>query len=602
MIKKLVTGLKEDKIWIYTFIAILAKCIIFLGFTLDKTVSSSYFRSAFRMSTPRLPFYLGFTGIFLCFAFLIKGRGRLWTLISFNFLISALLLVDLWYYRGFSTMTTFHLLQQTTNLDNLSGSVLSMIQMNDVIFIVDIAALVIGAIFFKGLNRNVSRSIPAFLAIFLLSLSTVCYIPVKVNFFGFIDDKAIYSMLDANITSYNLSPIGYHVLNTYSFLKDNRQLKLSSKKKAEIEEWFDKKAENLPDNKYKGLLKGKNLIVVQLESFESFVLNRSVNGQELTPNLNRLIKTGLNFSNIHEQVNQGTTSDAEFMLNTSVYPLRQGSTFFRFPYNSYNSLPKLLEKNRYSTVAIHSDKGSYWNWMISLSSIGFQDCIDSTAFVHDESIGMGLSDGSYLKQVVPMLAGKKQPFYSFIVTLSNHAPFDLPADHRELQLEPELDKSTLGGYFQGARYVDTQIGKFIGNLESSGLLDNSVLVFFGDHEGVHKYYQKDINALKSPEEDWLDNKKRIPFIVYSKDLQAQEISILGGQIDIMPTLCYLMGIEEKDLSHSAFGRNLLKTDKSFVVLRNADFLSENASADREHSIKGLEIADTVIRSNYFLNK
>lgn len=602
MFKKLMNRIWEDRIWVYTFIAIVLKCIVFLGFTLDKTVSTSYFMSAFFMSVPRLPFYLGFAGVFLCFAFLFKGRMRLWSLIAFNTFISALLLIDLWYYRGFNTMTTFHLLQQTTNLDNLSGSVLSMIHGVDLVFIVDLILLVMVAVKFKNLNRGTQRSLPLFLVLLLVSLSVVCYIPVKVNVFGQKDNRAIFSMLDANITSYNLSPIGYHVLNTYSFLKDNRKLALNKKQKEEIETWFAKKEQGLPDNKYKGMMKGKNLIVIQLESFEDFVLNRKVAGQELTPNLNKLLKNSLRFTDISEQVNQGTTSDAEFMTNTGIYPLRQGSTFFRFPYNSYpNSLPKLMEKSGYSTLAIHSDKGSYWNWMISLSSIGFMDCIDATAFTHDESIGMGLSDGSYLRQIIPILSKQKQPFYSFIVTLSNHAPFDLPKKYRELTLDKDLDSSTVGGYFQSVRYVDTQLGLFMENLKTAGLLDNSVIVMYGDHEGIHKYYQKDVNDAASKEKEWLDNHKRVPFIIYQKDLTGEEISTVGGQADIMPTLSYLMGVDEKDVIPSTSGRNLLKTGKSFTVLRNGDVVGENISPEeKEHAVKGLEIADLLIRSNYFL--
>lgn len=600
MFRKLVTALWNEKIWIITLIAIIVKCILFLGFTLDKTVASSYFMQAFDMAVPKLPFYFGFTGVFLCFSFLLKSKGKLWSLIGFNTLVSVILLIDLWYYRGFSTMTTFHLLQQTTNLNNLSGSILSMIHGIDVVFILDLLLLIPLAIGYKSMGMGMKRSIPVFLAMFLASLSVIGYIPVKVNFFGYKDEKALFNMLDANITAYNLSPIGYHVLNTYSFIKDSRKVNLSSTQKQEIQDWFSKKEQNLPDNKYKGLFKGKNLIVIQLESFEQFVLNRSVNGQELTPNLNKLMNNSLNFTNLFEQVNQGTTSDAEFMLNTAIYPLRQGSTFFRYPYNSYNSLPKLLEKNGYSTTAIHSDHGSYWNWMLALSSIGFQDCIDSTAFQQDEAIGMGLSDGSYLRQLLPMLEKKKQPFYSFIVTLSNHAPFNLPKKYRELTLDKELDATTLGGYFQSVRYVDTQLGKFFEGLQANGMLDNSVVVLYGDHEGIHKYYQKEVNDVAAPEEGWLENHKHLPFIIYSKDLQPEEITAIGGQVDIMPTLCYLMGVDEKDLTRFTIGRNLLNTRQSFAVLKNADYIGEDTVKEqREHSIKGLEIADLIIRSNYF---
>src|SRR3712207_218879 len=120
-------------------------------------------------------------------------------------------------------------------------------------------------------------------------------------------------------------------------------------------------------------------------------------------------------------------SDAELLANTSIFPVRRGSTFFRYPNNTYpSSLPKLLEDIGYNTIAIHPDKGSYWNWLPSLSSIGFKKCIDSSHFNMDETIGLGLSDGSFFKQLVPILKQQKNPFYSFSITLSNHAPFSMP--------------------------------------------------------------------------------------------------------------------------------------------------------------------------------
>jgi phosphoglycerol transferase MdoB-like AlkP superfamily enzyme len=136
------------------------------------------------------------------------------------------------------------------------------------------------------------------------------------------------------------------------------------------------------------LLKGKNLIFIQLESFENFVIGQKINNQEITPNLNRFLKNSIYFDSIEEQVHLGTSSDSDLLVNASVYPVRSGSTFFRYPDNTYNSLPKLLEKSGYSTLAIHPDKGAYWNWMPALKSMGFQKCIDASYFNMTEFIGL----------------------------------------------------------------------------------------------------------------------------------------------------------------------------------------------------------------------
>ena len=181
------------------------------------------------------------------------------------------------------------------------------------------------------------------------------------------------------------------------------------------------------------MFKDKNLIVIQVESLESFIIGKEVNNQKLTPVMDNLINTGLYFPNIYEQVNEGTSSDSDLMVNTSMLPLRRGSTFFRYPNTTYNSLPLLLKDTGYETAAIHSDKGSFWNYVGGLTGIGFENFLDYFSFNMDEEIGMGLSDESYFKQLIPKLKDMKDPFYSFTVTLTSHGPFDLPDEYRNIR-------------------------------------------------------------------------------------------------------------------------------------------------------------------------
>lgn len=600
-INKVIDFCLEHKLIFYTLVVVMLKCIIFQGFTLNKNADDFYLMTAFFWTLPRIQYYFAFVAIFVSLGFLLKGRAKLWYLYGLNLLVSVLLIADLWYFRGFNTMTSVHLFGQTSNLDNLWDTIASLTNFRDVVFILDLVILLFVLVKFKSIFISKVRSIKLFVVTFAISVILIGIVPFKSHVLGISDSKAIFSMLDANISAYNLSPIGYHILNAYSYFTEDSQKKLSEDEKKSIKNWFEEKQENLPDNKYKGLLENKNVIVLQLESFENFVINREINGQEITPNINKLLKNSIFFDSVLEQVNQGTTSDAEFMLNTSIYPLRDGSAFFRFPYNKYISLPELLEKKGYESVSIHSDKGSYWNWMINHSSIGYNKSFDSTSFEHDESIGMGLSDGSLLRQIVPILKDTKQPFVNFTVTLSNHAPFDIDSKYRELKLDSDLEKSTIGGYIQSVRYVDTQIGKFIEMLKKEGLLDNTVIVLYGDHEGIHKYYQKDVDGTKNLPQWMYNNEMKVPFIVYNPSLAQEKVSTIGGQADVMPTLAYLMGIPEKEFSYSAMGKNLLKTNKNYAILKSGKTIGTTTEAEEKHALKGLEIADLIIKSNYFID-
>lgn len=586
---------------LYTFTALLFKCIYLLGFLTNTSHYSFNLSNAYNLARGSLPYYFSFIILLLSISFLFKDKYRTWYLIFINFLLSLLLCADVWYYRGFSTMPSFHVLTQINNLDNLTGSIFSMTSYKDIVFLIDIVFLLIICFKFKKIYVKVNRSIPLFIILFILSASYILSIPFKVAYLGKTDPKESFIIYDPSVTAVNLSPIGYHFLDAYNFWKDYQPLVLSEEDKAKIKEWFDNKKEKLPDNKYAAMFKDKNLIYIQVESLENFVLNKKINNQEITPNLNKLLKNSLYFSKIYEQVNEGTSSDSDLMVNTSVYPLRRASTFFRYPDNSYNSLPLLLKKDNYSTLAIHPDSASFWNWERALTSIGFEKCIDSSFFDTSETIGLGISDGSYLKQIAPMLQNQKQPFYTFLVTLTSHGPFDLPQKYRELKLNETFDKTYLGGYFQSVHYTDKQIGIFLDNLKQESLLDNTVVVICGDHCGVHKYYSDSLADIKPSKDWWMDNHTQVPLIIYQNQLENnEELKVQGGQIDILPTLSYLMGVNEQDYEDTAMGRNLLKTEKSFAVLANRSFIGDaNNQKYKDSATTGLDLADMIIKSNYF---
>jgi phosphoglycerol transferase MdoB-like AlkP superfamily enzyme len=594
--------MSKDILLHITLLCIFLKSIAFICLISSDKATKFDFTWAFYGDVHILA-YLSFIVIFLSFSFLFKNRAHIWFLIGVNILITILIIGDLWYYRGFNSFLTLHVLNQTTNLDNLSSDIISMMRTIDVIFLIDIVIIIPFIIKFKNIYSNYKRLPSVFVLLIVLSLGYVGFAHYKFDILEKGEKTTLFKIhWTPNQTVANLSPVGYHIYDSYNYWMDNKPFHLKEQDEQEIQVWFNQKNENLDDNNYKGMFKDKNLIILQIESLENFVINQKINGQEITPNLNKLLKNSLYFSNYHEQVYNGTSSDADLLTNTSVYPIRRGSTFFRYPNNSYNSLPKLLEKQGYSTVGIHPDKGSYWNWMPALNSIGFQKTIDSSHFDMDETIGLGLSDASYLRQIEPIIKEQKQPFYNFLITLTSHGPFDLPKEYRELKLDEKLDETKMGGYFQSIHYVDKHLGILMDKLEKEGVLDNSVLVFYGDHTGIHKYYEDEVSKITPQENWWKGNNWRIPLIIYNKDLEGSEIKTIGGQIDLLPTVAYLMGINNKDYEETAMGRNLLNTKKNFTVLASGEYIGDKVNeTDEQHALKGIELADKIIRSNYFKN-
>jgi lipoteichoic acid synthase len=545
---------------------------------------------------------LGFIAIPVALGFLLRGRGRLVYYLALDAAFSLLLIADLWYFRAFSTFLSILLRQETPNLSGLWGSIVSMFRPVDLLFLADLAILVPMFLLMRGPYRSTRRSIA--LAV-LVPAAAFVGLAIEHQLIDVTGTDANRQFLGTRWEAREMisfqSPLGFHVLDLYSTLLRDRKLALSPSQRTEIGSWFAANRERLPANRYQGMLKGRNLIVIQVESLENFVVGRSVAGEEITPTLNGLLANSFYFFDIYDQVNEGSSSDSDLMTNTSVFPVRKGAAFFRFPANSYNSLPRILRSVGYrKTVALHADPAVYWNWKKALTAIGFDECLDISAFATHEVLGLGLSDGDFLAQAAVRLGAQPEPFYAFMVTITSHAPFELPEKYRELRLDEELGESCLGKALQAFRYTDRQIGRFLDQLRRSGLLDRSVVVIYGDHSSVHRFCNDEVAAMEDIE-DWMrDPRRLVPLIIYSPGLVGERFAVTGGHIDIMPTILGLLGVDRAVVAGTAMGRNLLNTRRDFVVLPDGTVVGNDKNSPfAKTAMEGLAIADLAIRGNYF---
>lgn len=601
---EIINTLLKDKMFFAVLTAIFIKTILFIWFLGTVKIPGFNISCGF-YSFPPFFVYLSFIAIILSFSFLFNGRGHIWALVVIDIVFTILVIGDNWYNRGFSGFLNFYLLSQTTNLNNLGSSVISMFRPIDIIYVLDIVFLISFIIFKRNFYRGVRLNKLLFLITFIVPILYLTYAHYKVDVFkrGFEGQMLFTQSWSPYQTMSNLGPVGYHIYDGYKYYLNTRPYDLTQEEREAIGKWYDKKSENLPDNKYFGMFKGKNLLVIQFESLENFVIDQKIQGQEITPNLNRLLKNSYYFNNYHENVYNGTSSDADLMTNAGVYPVREGSTFFRYPNNSYkHSLPRLLGDMGYSTLAIHPDKGSYWNWMPSLKSIGFERCIDEGHFDLGEQIGLGLADHSFLKQVVPIIDEDKRPFYNFMVTLSSHTPFDLPEKYQDMKLTEDFNRNILGKYFQSIHYTDKALGAFIDELEKKGILKDTVVVIYGDHTSVNKFYPDRVSEVKPSEDWWMNNDMRIPLIIYNPEVKGETLSIQGGQIDLMPTLAYLMGVKREKYEKSALGKVLFNTNKNYTILQNFKMYGDYTPEDEKQLKDGILLSDKMVQSNYFKDK
>jgi lipoteichoic acid synthase len=574
---------------------ILYKSLALCGYLVTWPYVTSNVRAAIFFPVESVSIYVCWALIAIAPALAFRDRARSRYLILCNAAVSTLFLFDLWYYRAFTRFISFHNLREAGNLSHLAQAVLSLIRPTDFLFLADVVALALFLTLRKS-HFHATRNIPAFLLLSGLPAAYLHY--YNANYI--IDEVQLFALRWRPIeTIGRMSPLGYHVYDAYLYWTDAKP-SVTDAERREIWQWFEEKKENLPPNKAKGLFSGRNLILLQCESLENFVIGKEIGGQVITPNLNRMISNSLYFTNYLEQVADGTSMDAEYIANTSMYPALQGSVSFRYPRNTFPSFPRLLQKRGYLTADIHSEPASFWNWGELMADIGMERLVDETAFQKDEVIDLGLSDGSFLRQAQPILAHLRPPFYAYLVTMSNHCPYDLPRELRELKLDPDLDQTEVGGYLQSVHYLDKQIGLFLSGLDSSGLLENTVIGLFGDHCGVHRFSGDAVAQRPAAEQKWMENGYRIPLLIYQKHLKGEIIDRIGAQIDLLPTLCSLMGLEDNEFEDMAMGRNLLNTKKSFAVLCDGSYVGPpTTEKEKAHALRGFELGARMLEGDYF---
>lgn len=544
--------------------------------------------------------HLAILGIVVFPCLMFKGENSLKYLICIDIIYTVLIISDLWVYRGTGHLLELKFLIFNEGFYTLNKSIINP-RLRDIVFVIDIGVLLFS---YKKLSSRINHKRRVGLS---LSLIVLCFIIIGAYHYIFdikeVSNGEVRFIQEDWQGSWNpytrilcRSPLGHHIYEDYKTIKklvrqtDDNDIN-------EIDEWLAWNNEDLEDNKYKALAKGKNVVFLQIESFENFVINEKVFDQEITPNLNKLIKNSLYFKNIHEQNNAGNSIDMDMMAASGVLPLGDVITYLEYPEVQYHSLPRLLNNEGYNTILTHAERAGDWNWALAgRAASGYKTVWDINKYTIDEYAGFGLSDRSLYTQFVNMISKEEEPFLAVVPTLTSHGPFDIAEKYRELDLPKELDENRLGGYFQSIYYVDKQIGLFFDLLKEKNLLDNTIVVIYGDHGGVHKYYMEDVEASNIEGDWWQEKDSKVPLFIYGSDIPAEVIETYGGQVDIMPTVAYLLGLDTKGYQ---MGRNLLNTNRDATVIKDGIVVGNPKDEEEDMLKKAYDISDKIIKNNYY---
>ena len=422
-------------------------------------------------------------------------------------------------------------------------------------------------------------------------------------------------------------------------------------------EWAENEHKN---NKYTGILEDMNVIFVHMESIQSFYKDLYINGVELTPTLNKLSKEGMYFSNFYPQISVGTSSDTEFTLNTSLMPANSGTVFVQYYKRDYVSIPKLLGDKGYYTFSSHANGAAMWNRNNMHPSLGYQEMYFKDKFdIGDDTdprwVGLGLNDVDYFKQLEPMLEkieDEHEKYMGTIIQLSNHSPFagtpynpglynyfgTLDLTNTYTVTDPKTGQTTtkkdeylqgtkLGNYMISAHYGDMALGTFIDYVEKSDHYNNTVFVFYGDHDArldkkeyqfYYNYNTKTGERYEPGDPEYVNYdyfmheiNKKTPLIIWTKNKDVQRKirrtnNNVIGMYDVLPTIGNMMGFNNKyALGHDIYdiGSNNVVifpngnfvTNKVYFNNSTGDYMILNSNTKKSNMSNSIVISEDYIK-------
>lgn len=577
--------------------------------------------------------------VITAFGYFIKPKHQYKYFLGFSILLTLICIINTVYYSNYISFASISLLKTASELGGYTDAVFeNILEIKDFIFLIQIFVLTFVHIQLKRKGyyekvKEVENGKVRFLNTLVGALITLGFF---ISMLTSTDISRLNKQWNRSSIVMEFGIYIYQANDLVSSIKTtvNEMFGYDDAYKT-FREYYESKEVSETSNKYTNLFKGKNVIVIHGESLQAFTMNLKFNGKELTPNLNKLAKEGINFSNFYAQESVGNSSDSEFTSLTSLLPSSSGTVFMNYFNRDYETILKLLKEKNYYTFSMHANNGSAWNRSVTYKYLGYDDFYYYTKdYEIDEKIGLGLSDKSFFRQSVEIIKGINSThsnWYGTLVMLTNHTPFsdindftDYKVNHtttvenketleQEVVTDDWLEGTKMGNYLKSVHYADEAIGELINELDSSGLLDNTIIVLYGDHDCKLKQsefkklydseYYKDVLIDPNDTVDGIDDftyeiNRSVPFIIWSKDIvntkYSTNVSEVMGMIDVMPTLSNMLGVKPK----YALGHDIFSIKDNVVVFPSGNWITNklyyNGAKDNFRQLS----LDTSIDSDY----
>lgn len=516
-----------------------------------------------------------------------------WAQIVVMALLDVLLVANLMYFRTYYSAIPASSYLEAGNLADFKASVTDSLRWADIVLPLITIATAVMAFRYKTTKR---QPLTAVLKWWAAPLAGFALLLTGVNLCKGGFHKSLRSVRQSAYLCSADAPI-FSVFGCIWYDITDAAEPITPEKQAEIERWLASQPKHQPADSVTE--KRSNLLIVFAESLESWVLEKKVDGKEITPCLNRLLKekSTLYAPNVLTQVKGGRSIDAQLMICSGLLPLMSGTYSSLYYDNTFYTLQKAMRGLKHSrSYLLTIDKVSTWNQGAVARSFGTDTIISYHDFKMTEAFGTHkrIGDASFFQQCREKIERGEvwkpgESVYMQFVTYSGHAPFKLP-DHLRTITFPASIPEKAADYMTTAHYTDKAIGDFVAYLKTLPQYKETIVVIVGDHDGLASYRQELVGNPACRE--LVSDKQLTPFIVLNSPVGMRYDKFMG-QIDIYPTLLNLMQLDA--YRWHGLGQSILDPRKQGVAVGSVMNV-EGTGSDKE--VERLKEAHTV--SDYML--
>lgn len=526
-----------------------------------------------------------------------------WYMYTVSVIVDIWLIANLMYFRTYYTVIPFHSYGLAGNLADFQASVWESLRWVDLVFPLTTAAM--ATLMWDTDLRMALRRTPRRLRLWLTAFIVIPVLTVTVHTLIKGSYKEAYEDL-----MYDYSSCGaavYTIPGTWAYEFVSGATELSDKQRADIKAWLDARP-GRPRLPYT-IGRRDNCIIILCESLESWVLEKKVDGTEITPNLNRFLSEAdvLYAPKVLSQVKGARSIDGQLLLHTGMLPVAYGAYSSRFPHHTYCSLDKAFKEHwgsKSQSMSFTVDKKTVWNAGIVAQDFGYDRLLDKPYWTLDVKTGPRgrLGDHSFMRQAAERL--ESEEFFPTdghtivqCVTYSGHTPFVIPDSLKAVSFDDRYPER-MRNYMTVANYTDRAIGEFVDRLRANPKFRTTMIVITGDHEGIgvdRARFVKDPKVATI-----MSDQQFVPLIVLNSPVEMRYDGVMG-QVDMYPTLLDLLGLGGYEWR--GLGQSILDPAKPPIAVSAQNEIIGDASAasaaEIEHARMAYSISDLMISSDWF---